>query len=101
MKGLFILSIFISQSFGQECSPPLPAGEEAPRLPAGDGQRGAAHGAEAHGRLDHVQRAQVHHGQAGGRRTQEVHRRPQDHGKVNEVNVKDKHFPPFFNLLRC
>merc|ERR1739849_70118 len=25
MKGLFILSIFISQSFGQECSPPLPA----------------------------------------------------------------------------
>ena len=35
------------------------------------------------------QRAQVHHGEAGGRRAQEVHRRPQDHGQVNEENAKD------------
>ena len=42
-------------------------------LSGGDRQRAEAHGAEAHGRLDHRQREGLHHPRPRGCRPQEMH----------------------------
>merc|ERR1711994_1004199 len=56
----------------QACCCPLCCQEEA-GLPGGDRQCAEAHGAEAHGRLDHRQREGLHHPRPGGCRPQEMH----------------------------
>merc|ERR1712106_99305 len=51
----------------------LHSGQEEVGLPAGDCQRREAHGAEAHGGLDHWQCQEVHHSSPGRRCPEEVH----------------------------
>ena len=48
------------------------SGPSSSGLPAPGFQRSASRGAAAHGGLDHPEREEEHHRQAGGRRTQEV-----------------------------
>merc|ERR1712080_815227 len=47
-------------------------GQEEAGLPGGGQQRDEAHGAEAHGGLDHWQRQEVYYSRTGGRGTQEM-----------------------------
>ena len=65
----------------------IPPGQAPPGLPAYQGQRAEEDRAEAHGRLDHQLRQELHLRQAGGRGPQEVRRRPQGTRRRRQVNA--------------